>query len=225
MPERKADETAGTPPPHPGDIGRRVALRRRELGLTREEAAERAGMAPGYLEYLETRPGETAISGLLRLAAALETTLTELLGGGVDVPPGRGGAKGRPALEELGTEECWDRLADRGVGRVGFTTSDGPLVLPVNYRVSAGTVLFRTAPGSATAAAVGNRVAFEVDHVDDALSQGWSVLVVGRAEAEAEDAATEAEAAAAGPTPWAGGSRDLLVRIAPDSVTGRVIRT
>ncbi|SDH96608.1 Helix-turn-helix domain-containing protein, partial [Sinosporangium album] len=37
----------------PGDIGRRVARRREDLGLTREQLAERTGMDPGYLAYLE----------------------------------------------------------------------------------------------------------------------------------------------------------------------------
>ena len=36
-----------------GDLGRRVAERRRELGLSREDVAVRAGMSSGYLEYLE----------------------------------------------------------------------------------------------------------------------------------------------------------------------------
>nr|MDT0523589.1 DNA-binding protein [Streptomyces sp. DSM 41633] len=37
-------------PPHPprGDIGRRVAARRLQLGLSRQDVALRAGAAPGY---------------------------------------------------------------------------------------------------------------------------------------------------------------------------------
>ncbi|MEU5188867.1 hypothetical protein AB0G83_17200 [Streptomyces klenkii] len=34
-------------PARPGDVGRRAARRREELGLTREEAAARGGLAPG----------------------------------------------------------------------------------------------------------------------------------------------------------------------------------
>ncbi|MGX1246953.1 hypothetical protein RKD46_008057 [Streptomyces pseudovenezuelae] len=40
----------------PGDLGRRLLHRRGELGLTRREVADRAGMAPGYLRYLEESP-------------------------------------------------------------------------------------------------------------------------------------------------------------------------
>ncbi|MEZ0090909.1 helix-turn-helix domain-containing protein [Streptacidiphilus sp. EB129] len=217
--------------PHPGDIGRRVALRRRELGLSREEVAARAGMAPTYLQYLETRPGEIDVSGLLRLAGALNTTLSELLGGSADLPPGRAGAKGKPVLEELGTQECWARLSERGVGRLGFSTAEGPVVLPVNYQVMDRGIVYRTAPGTVPAAAVGHRVAFEVDHIDDALSQGWSVLVVGHAQArpaapdDGGNAGPDPSPPPAGPTPWAGGQRDLWVRISPDTLTGRIIRS
>lgn len=43
----------------------------------------------------------------------------------------------------------------------------GPTVLPVNYHVDGGTIVYRTSSGSATALAAGSEVAFEVDHVDD----------------------------------------------------------
>jgi ribosome-binding protein aMBF1 (putative translation factor) len=39
-----------------GDLGRRITEQRGRAGLSREEAAGRAGMAPGYLKYLETSP-------------------------------------------------------------------------------------------------------------------------------------------------------------------------
>ncbi len=39
----------------PGDLSRRIAYHRNRLGLTREQLAERAGMAPGFIEYLELR--------------------------------------------------------------------------------------------------------------------------------------------------------------------------
>ncbi len=60
-----------------GDIGRRIAQRREELGLTREETAFRAGTAPGYVQYLEEQ--STAMPGtavLIRLADALSTSVT-----------------------------------------------------------------------------------------------------------------------------------------------------
>ncbi|MEU0220578.1 helix-turn-helix domain-containing protein, partial [Streptomyces sp. NPDC006265] len=68
---------------HPkGDLGRRITQRRTELGLSRQEAATRAGMAPTYLQYLEERPAADPGAGtLLRLAGALKTTVWHLTGG------------------------------------------------------------------------------------------------------------------------------------------------
>lgn len=54
-----------------------------------------------------------------------------------------------------------------------------PAVVPVNYDVIDGAIVFRTAPGSVTASVVDEEVAFEVDRVDEARSMGWSVLAVG----------------------------------------------
>ncbi len=207
-----------------GDVGRRVALRRRQLGLTREETAERAGMAPNFLEYLETRPAEVETGALLRLAGVLETSESELLGGNVDLPPGRADSAARPLLEALGPAECWARLSERGVGRVAFSTSSDPIVLPVNYQVLDGVIVYRTASGSVPATAIGHRVAFEVDHMDEALSQGWSVLMIGPAEQVTGPAEIGRPAHGTGPTPWPGGRRDVWVRIMPDTVTGRIIR-
>jgi hypothetical protein len=48
-PGTKDDAVEGSPR---GDLGRRIARRRTELGLTRRETAQRAGMAPSYLRYL-----------------------------------------------------------------------------------------------------------------------------------------------------------------------------
>jgi hypothetical protein len=36
-----------------GDIGRRIAIRREELGKSQDEVAARTGIAPGYLRYVE----------------------------------------------------------------------------------------------------------------------------------------------------------------------------
>ncbi|MCI0386774.1 pyridoxamine 5'-phosphate oxidase family protein [Streptomyces sp. CNQ085] len=212
-------------PPDPGDIGRRVALQRERLGLTREEAAVRAGMAPGYLEYLEKHPSAPSGPGLLRLAAALETSVEWLRGGGTNTPPGRGRAAGRPRYLELDEGECWARLSTHGVGRIAVTTADGPAIIPVNYQVVDGSIAFRTKPGSAPSVAVGHEAAFEVDYVDDAFRRGWSVLVVGRARAAGEEEARHlAEQESGGP--WAGGERrDLWVVVRAERVTGRRIHT
>ncbi|MER8162024.1 pyridoxamine 5'-phosphate oxidase family protein [Streptomyces sp. NPDC094472] len=207
-----------------GDLGRRIALRRAQLGLSREEVAVRAGSSPGYVRYLEEYPADPSAGSLLRLAAALETTTAELHGGGTDLPPGLGRAGHHPHLMELDPTECRARLATHGVGRISVSTSRGPAIIPVNYSVIDDAVVFRTAPDASPVAAAGTDVAFEVDHIDEALSQGWSVLVVGRARQVTEPAAARELADKAFTTPWPGGSRDLWLRIEPTSVTGRRIQ-
>ncbi|MFG2823325.1 pyridoxamine 5'-phosphate oxidase family protein [Kitasatospora sp. NPDC048365] len=207
----------------PGDLGRRLALRREQLGLSRADVAARAGIAEGYLEYLETTPASPATGTVLALAAALGTTAADLLGGGLGVPPGGGGAAARPQLRHLGPWECWARLAPGGVGRVALTTPQGPLVLPVNYRVLDGTLLFRTGADGPLAAALGQRIAVEVDRIDEALSTGWSVLVRGTASRFDEPAAEAGPRRRHDPEPWAGGVRELWLQVRPTAVTGRAI--
>ncbi|MFJ4989482.1 helix-turn-helix domain-containing protein [Streptomyces sp. NPDC088732] len=71
-----------------GDIGRRVARRREELGLSRDEVALRAGLSTGYLRFLEEEATAAPAMGTLRgLAAALSTTVVALNGGEADLPP------------------------------------------------------------------------------------------------------------------------------------------
>ncbi len=209
--------------PDPGYIGRKVAAERERQGLTREETAHRARMAPTYLEYLEERPADPSQASLISLAAALGTTVAALRGSGVDLPPGRGQALYHPQLRDLGPDACRTLLSTHGVGRVAVSTPEGPAVIPVNYEVVDDAIVFRTAPDSAPAAAVGKDVAFEVDHVDEAMSQGWSVLAVGPARMITEPGEVRNLADRAHTKPWAGGSREMWVSIQPTRLTGRRI--
>ncbi|MFJ3442219.1 helix-turn-helix domain-containing protein [Streptomyces sp. NPDC086081] len=207
-----------------GDLGRRITQRRTELGLSRQETATRAGMAPAYLQYLEERPTADPGAGtLLRLAGALRTTVWHLTGGDTELPPGLGRAARTPRFTELTEAECRALLATHGVGRLAVPADAGPLVVPVNYQVADGAIVFRTQPGATPAEADGHQVAFEVDRIDEAFSEGWSVLVRGPAGAvtDPDEAARLDEQAYT--TPWAGGPRDLWLRIEPVAVTGRRI--
>jgi nitroimidazol reductase NimA-like FMN-containing flavoprotein (pyridoxamine 5'-phosphate oxidase superfamily) len=208
----------------PGDIGRRVVAERQRQGLGREETARRARMSPGYLAYLEEYPADPTQAALINLADALGTTADALRGGGVDLPPGRGQALPHPRLRDLDTDECHRLLSTHGVGRVAVTTPDGrPAIVPVNYEVVDDTIAFRTAPDSLLAAGVGTEVAFEVDHVDEPLSRGWSVLAVGPASVVTEADAVRRLTEQAHTTPWAGGARDMWVSIRATRLTGRRI--
>jgi transcriptional regulator with XRE-family HTH domain len=215
--------------PHPdpltgrGDIGRRATARRKELGLSREKVAKRAGSAPSYIKYVEKGPATPGIGFLLRLADALETTVAELTGGTVDLPPGSGQAAHHPELLTLDLDECRALLGTHGVGRLGLTRQDDPAIIPVNYQITHGDVAFRTTPGTLPASAADQKVAFEVDHIDDALGQGWCVLIVGDARTVTEASAVSGLDATAHTMPWAGGHRDEWIAITPTRVTGRRI--
>ncbi|MFB7559326.1 helix-turn-helix domain-containing protein [Streptomyces brevispora] len=206
------------------DLGRRVTARREALGLSRQELAERSGTAPTYIDYLEDRESAPGIGVMLRIADALQTTVPDLTGGTVDRPQGRGSALRDAGLRELGEDECRALLSPGGVGRVALIASDGPSVVPVNYLVADDEIVYRTASDTVPAAAAGaTEVAFEVDHIDDAFSQGWSVLVVGEARRITDpDTIRELEPKARG-LAWAGGERPLWLAISPRRITGRRI--
>ncbi|MDT0319890.1 helix-turn-helix domain-containing protein [Streptomyces millisiae] len=172
---------AGTSHDHRTDVGRRVALRRERLGLSREEVAGRAGVAPQYLRYLEEHPVSPSIGSLTRVARALDTTVAELSGAEPATPPaGAGGG----AVVPLDPDECQELLAAHSVGRIIVGTAQGPAIVPVGYAVVEGAVVFH-------AAGLGGgveRLAFEVDSIDEAGSVGWSVQAVGPVEEITDEA-------------------------------------
>jgi nitroimidazol reductase NimA-like FMN-containing flavoprotein (pyridoxamine 5'-phosphate oxidase superfamily) len=208
-----------------GDLGRRVTERREQLGLSVDEVAIRAGMNRSYLGSLEERPSpQLSRSALWRLAAALETTVEALSGGGLLATPGRATPSTRPALDDLDRQTCHALISEGGVGRVVFHQQRGPVALPVNFRMLDENVVLRTAPSAALLQSLGTAgVSFEVDQIDDALCEGWSVLISGEASAMSDPAERQL-AQTLGVTPWAGGSRDVYVRIVPKEMTGRRIR-
>ncbi|MEU3793983.1 pyridoxamine 5'-phosphate oxidase family protein [Streptomyces fructofermentans] len=225
MSERIPADAGATVEERPrGDLGRRVSARRARLGLSRRETADRAGVALSYLSHLEEHPDAAPDRGTLRsLAAALETTVSELAGGTAELPPGREQAARAPEFTELDAGECQARLGTHGVGRIAVAADDGPLVVPVNYDVIDGAIVFRTAAGATPSLADGHRVAFEADRIDDAFSSGWSVLVRGQARIVTDPEQIRRLDAEAFSAPWAGGRRDLWVRVEPRTVTGRRI--
>lgn len=123
-------------------------------------------------------------------------------------------------MEVLRPEECWKLVAETPVGRIGFTSDGGPMVLPVNHAVVAHHVVFRTARGALLHEALMTRpVAFEVDGWDAGSRSGWSVVIRGQARAVDEDGFRELDLDA-----WADSTdRDDWVRIVPEEITGRRI--
>jgi hypothetical protein len=141
--------------------------------------------------------------------------------------PGTAGSTLGRVLEELDEGECLRLIAAGGVGRIAYSGRYGLTVLPVNYQLFEGTIVFRTAQDSATdedlrtgIAQAEYLVAFEVDQFDTAAREGWSVLIQG----PAHHVVSEAELAsvgAAGVSPWPGGNRELFLRVVPNRITGR----
>ena len=210
-------------PPDPGDLSRRIALRRAELRLSQAQLAARAGLSLRYLEYLERYPARPSPAALRQLAAALRTTPAVLLGGGANVPPGQWRPAGLRVVSKLMPAECRRLIAPGGVGRIAFGTISGPVVVPVNFAVLADTLVIRTAEGTVIDGHADEQVALEVDHIDEALCQGWSVLVRGPAHRVTHPAELRRLQEDAVVWPWAGGEREVYVRIIPREITGRRI--
>jgi nitroimidazol reductase NimA-like FMN-containing flavoprotein (pyridoxamine 5'-phosphate oxidase superfamily) len=133
-------------------------------------------------------------------------------------------------IEELTNDESMRLIEQAEIGRIGFTGRFGPVVLPVNYKVVDGTVVFRTEEYGSISQDLRTgipeaayRVAFEVDEMDPATKTGWSVLVQGAAR-HVDDESERASLLAVGVEPWAAGERALFMRITPSHVTGRRIR-
>jgi nitroimidazol reductase NimA-like FMN-containing flavoprotein (pyridoxamine 5'-phosphate oxidase superfamily) len=216
-------------PPCPGDLSRRIAHRRAELRLSQLQVAARAGITPRYMEYLERYPARPSGAVLRRLAAALLTTPAMLLGADAQAPAGGrpaggpAGQGGEPVTVKLAPGECLQLIAPGGVGRVAFTAGPGPVVLPVNFAMVENTIVIRTGNGTQIQAHACDQVAFEVDHLDEAMSQGWSVLVSGQAHPVRDPAELRHLREAAAVWPWPGGEHEAYVRIVPYRITGRRI--
>jgi nitroimidazol reductase NimA-like FMN-containing flavoprotein (pyridoxamine 5'-phosphate oxidase superfamily) len=127
-----------------------------------------------------------------------------------------------PALRTLSPAECFDLLEPGGIGRVAFA-AEGITILPVNFAMAGKTIVFRTAPDTLLALYADAQVSFEADRLDDALHEGWSVLVHGHAHTVTEERDVTFLEGTAHVEPWAGGARDVYVRIKPTQISGRRI--
>jgi nitroimidazol reductase NimA-like FMN-containing flavoprotein (pyridoxamine 5'-phosphate oxidase superfamily) len=150
---------------------------------------------------------------------------------GVAAPalPGKTGRM-ESIVEQLSEEESLRLAGGSEVGRIGFTGRYGPMILPVNFKLVDGAVVFRTEADSALVEDLRTgipdaeyRVAFEVDEIDGADRTGWSVMIQGAAH-YLEEPGERAGAEAAGIEPWIGGDKETYIRIRPAFVSGRRIR-
>ena len=125
-------------------------------------------------------------------------------------------------VREMSVEECVDLLGEGVVGRAAICTPNGPHVVPVNYAVHDGSIIFRTTPYSVLGTyAWAGEIAFEVDRLDMDRHEGWSVVAVGRGRMVDDIDELEEIRWAHDPQPWAEGVRPLYVRLQWRDITGR----
>ena len=79
-----------------GEIGKRIARRRKELGLKQSEVEEKADLSYKYLSNIERSVSIPSLEVIMRLAAALDTTPDEFL-----VGTARQGEEGWKDIAEL----------------------------------------------------------------------------------------------------------------------------
>ena len=122
---------------------------------------------------------------------------------------------------ELDRRACLDLLATGSLGRLAVARPEGPpYIVPVNYTLLRGSVVFRTSPGTKLDLLVNHPVSFEVDEWDADGRTGWSVVVEGLAY-EASDREMDHEEIHLDSAAEAQNSR--WVRLIPDGITGRRI--
>jgi len=121
-------------------------------------------------------------------------------------------------VEELSLEECWQLLELEEFGRLAYRLVDEVHLVPINYVVDGGTLLFRTASGNKLlAAALHSDVAFEIDWRDDHAA--WSVVVRGQLRRLGEADAHRVDALPL--QHWVPTLKYDVVELDPSSVTGR----
>ena len=132
-----------------------------------------------------------------------------------------------PSLASLSRDECLKLLRQGSVGRLAVVIDGRPHILPLNYAADEdGVIVFRTADlTAATEAALAN-VAFEIDEIDLARREGWSVAVHGFGREITGAIDRDSERLLRMPVhPWAPGQRDRWFKITPKEITGRRLKT
>lgn len=123
--------------------------------------------------------------------------------------------------EELAETESLRLFAAAPVARLVVSVADVIDIYPVTATVFGGDVLFRTAPGSKLAGLAANAsVLLEADEFGQQVS--WSVVVRGLARRIGDREELEAIEPILR-DPFAGGRKEVVVRVTPTSVTGRLV--
>ena len=125
--------------------------------------------------------------------------------------------------QEMSQADCVERIASAPLGRLGVIVEGRPEIFPVTHGFDreTGSIVFETNNRTKAHAALNwPSVAFEVDGLEPDHGHGWSVMVVGKAEA-VTDAAEVDRIAALQPAVWSPEDTVVWVRIIPTRITGR----
>ena len=107
------------------------------------------------------------------------------------------------------------------MGRIAYAADYGARILPVNYVLADGSIIFRTVPdGEIFHHALNSMCAFEIDDTDEFFESGWSVVAIGRLELATGDDFDHMRFGKL-PQPWATGNRYMFVRLPCTQVSGR----
>jgi nitroimidazol reductase NimA-like FMN-containing flavoprotein (pyridoxamine 5'-phosphate oxidase superfamily) len=131
----------------------------------------------------------------------------------------------RTGIEVMDRDDCLRRLAQDEIGRLALVERGEPVILPVNYVLDGGDIVFRTDPGTKLDAQDRAPVCFEIDQFDRDAHTGWSVVVTGQLEEVTRHDGRRYEQVRALPIePWAGGEKQHWMRVVPSRITGRHVR-
>lgn len=123
-------------------------------------------------------------------------------------------------IRDLSRAECLSALRGDHLGRLAVSQGALPLILPVNYAMDGTSIVFRTRQGGLLDRACRNTiVAFEIDQYDATAGSGWSVLVVGVA--NALYASEWLRAVKLGLTSSGAGDGAVFIKIVPGNLSGR----
>jgi nitroimidazol reductase NimA-like FMN-containing flavoprotein (pyridoxamine 5'-phosphate oxidase superfamily) len=116
-------------------------------------------------------------------------------------------------------------LRDEPVGHVALTARALPVVVPVNFALLDGDIVWRSAQGTKlNDASAGFVVAFEADHYEPDHTQGWSVMIQGLAHVIVDSAQLD-RARKLPLESWAlEAAADRYVCLVPNIVTGMRMR-
>ncbi|WP_177226121.1 helix-turn-helix domain-containing protein [Actinacidiphila rubida] len=153
-------------------LGARLRLSRRRLGLTQEAVSDRTGLSKSFLSQLEAGLANPTLDSLHRIAEAVETPLSVLLGGG-----GGGRTAAAVALSTTYRPARDGREWADGEGRTYPLTAPGArrfeTVLAEGTPAHHGFVTGH--PGEELCHVLGGRLRAEVDGQEFDLTQGASL--------------------------------------------------